>query len=61
MSQQRSLGTVREILLDLAKKRNCAKITGYDKTALTIFVEAVDRAIDRYRKESERVKSYQRG
>jgi len=58
MSVVRHLERLREILKDIAKRKDCAEITHYDKIAMDIFVESLERAIKRYKSESARVKKY---
>jgi len=60
MSVVRGLETCRDILLDIAKKRTCAKITGFERIAIESFVGDIEKAIKRYKSESERVKKIQK-
>ena len=47
--------------MKLAARPDCAEITGYEKIAIGIFCEGLDRAIERYRHEADRVRKYYRG
>ena len=61
MSVCRRLERCREILTRLAARSDCAEITGYEKIAIGIFCEGLDRAIERYQHEANRVRKYYRG
>jgi len=50
----------KDILLQIARRKGCVKITGYDPSTIRHFVEAIDRVLARYQKESERVRRYGR-
>lgn len=60
MSVQRGLERLREIILTIAERPDCAEITRYDKIALNCFVEALDKAINRYKSEAARIRKYTR-
>jgi len=60
MSVVKGLERCKDILLEIAEKRTCAKITGYDRIAIESFVGDIEKAIKRYKSESERVKKIQR-
>ena len=58
MSVCRRLERCREILIKLAARPDCTEITGYNKTAVEIFTWGLDRAINRYKREAQRVRKY---
>jgi hypothetical protein len=55
MSVQRKLEAIRYILGKVAENPECVKITGFDKTAIQIFIEeGIDAVLKRYKKEAKR-------
>jgi len=48
----------KEILLEIAKRKDCVELTEYSGVTVERFVEAIDRVLARYQKESERVRRY---
>jgi hypothetical protein len=60
LSVQRRLEICKGILLDIAKKRSCVRLTGYRPETIRHFTDVLDQVIARYKKESERVRALQR-
>jgi len=60
MSVVHDLIRIKHILERLKERPDVVEITGYDKVALEMFLWGLNRAIKRYRKESERVKRHLR-
>jgi len=59
LSVVRGLETIRRILLDVAKRPDCAEITYYSGDTIEHFVTwHLDRAIKRYKSEAHRVRKY---
>ena len=54
------LKTIRYILDKIKKRPDVAKITGYDRVAIEIFIQSLERTIKRYEKEARRVRKYYR-
>ena len=53
------LERVRQILLEMAARPDCADITGYSDFGIKYHVEkGLDRAIKRYKSEAKRVSKY---
>jgi len=58
LSVQRDLERVRDVLKELAKRPDCAELTGFSQWAVRRWVETLERVLKRYGKEAKRVRKY---
>jgi hypothetical protein len=58
MSVVRDLERIHEILERVKEHPDCPKITHYDNQAIEVFLQGLDRAIQRYKNEAKRVRKY---